>query len=168
VLRVELLGKSHDRAGFDSGVPALDRYLRETARQHIQKGIAKTFVLVDESAVLPKPVLGFFTVSLCQVVCEGVPPKWARKLPPQIPAMRLGRLAVLRTRQGEGLGRVLLVEAITKVASVADAAGGIGLFVDAKDEAAARFYARFGFEPTPTGALTLFLPMATLRQFLDG
>ena len=164
--RIEPLGSSHDRGGFDCGVTPLNRYLRETARQHIARGIAKTFVLVEEAAVAPKPVLGFFTVSLCQVLGDDVPSKWTKKLPDQIPAMRLGRLAVARTRQGEGLGKVLLVAAIYTVASVADAAGGIGLFVDAKTEAAAAFYARFGFEPTATRPLTLFMPMDTLRRLL--
>jgi GNAT superfamily N-acetyltransferase len=112
-------------------------------------------------------VLGFFTISLCQVLGDDVPSKWAKKLPDQIPAMKLGRLAVARARQGEGLGKVLLVEAIYKVGSVADTAGGIGLFVDAKNAAAAAFYARFGFEPTPTQPLTLFMPMETLRRLLD-
>jgi len=165
VLKIEPLGSSHDRTAFDCGVPALNRYLRETARQHIAKGIAKTFVLVEDTDGTLKPVLGFFTMSLCQVLASDIPPKWAKRLPRQIPAMRLGRLAVARARQREGLGKVLLVEAIHKVAAVASAAGGIGLFVDAKDQAAADFYSHFGFEPTPTEPLTLFMPMDTVRRF---
>ena len=165
MLKIEPLGSSHDRTGFDCGVPALNRYLRETARQHIAKGIAKTFVLVEDTDGTLKPVLGFFTMSLCQVLASAIPPKWAKRLPRQIPAMRLGRLAVARARQREGLGKVLLVEAIYKVAAVASAAGGIGLFVDAKDQAAADFYSHFGFEPTPTEPLTLFMPMDTVRRF---
>jgi len=164
VLKIEPLGSSHDRTAFDCGVPALNRYLRETARQHIAKGIAKTFVLVEDTDGTLKPVLGFFTMSLCQVLASDIPPKWAKRLPRQIPAMRLGRLAVARARQREGLGKVLLVEAIHKVAAVASAAGGIGLFVDAKDQAAADFYSHFGFEPTPTEPLTLFMPMDTVRR----
>ena len=164
MLRIEPLGSSHDRGGFDCGVAALDRYLRETARQHVAKGIAKTFVLVEDTADPPKAILGFFTLSLCQVFASDVPEKWAKKLPREIPAMRLGRLAVARARQHEGLGRILLVEAIYKVAAVASAAGGIGLFVDAKDQAAAAFYSRFGFEATPTQPLTLFMPVQTVRR----
>ncbi|MEO6028938.1 MAG: GNAT family N-acetyltransferase [Candidatus Binatia bacterium] len=167
MLRIEPLGSNHDRAGFDCGVPALNRYLRETARQHVAKGIARTFVLVDDRVGTPKPVHGFFTLSLCQVLADEVPPKWAKKLPRQIPAMRLGRLAVARTHQREGFGKILLVEAIYKVASVASAAGGIGLFVDAKNPAAADFYTRFGFEPTPTEPLTLFMPMDTVRRLVQ-
>jgi GNAT superfamily N-acetyltransferase len=164
VLRIEPLGSSHDRAGFDCGVIALNRYLRETARQHVAKGIAKTFVLVEDTDSEPRPVLGFFTLSLCQVLATDVPPKWAKKLPRKIPAMRLGRLAVARAHQREGLGKILLVDAIYKVAAVASAAGGIGLFVDAKDERAAEFYSRFGFEATPTEPLTLFMPVQTVRR----
>lgn len=166
MLRIELLDAAHDRAGFDCGVEPLNRYLQQIARQHLAKGISKTFVLVAESSAPPKAVLGFFTLSLCQVLGEDVPPEWAKKLPAQIPALRLGRLAVARSRQGEGFGKTLLVEAIQRVAAVAELAGGIGLFVDAKDDRAAAFYARFGFEPTPGGPLTLFLPMETLRRFV--
>ena len=122
-------------------------------------------MLVDERAAAPKPVLGFFTISLCQVLGQQLPVKWAKKLPEQIPAMRLGRLAVTRAQQGAGFGKVLLVEALHRIARVADLAGGVGLFVDAKDEAAAAFYARFGFEPTPSSPLTLFMPTETIRQF---
>ncbi len=165
MLKVELLDATHGRRGFDCGVEALNRYLQQIARQHIAKGISKTFVLVEEHAAAPKPVLGFFTISLCQVLGQQVPAKWAKKLPGQIPAMRLGRLAVARTQHGAGYGKALLVEALHRIARVADLAGGIGLFVDAKDEAAAAFYAHFGFEPTPSGPLTLFMPTETIRQF---
>ena len=166
MLKVELLDSAHHRAGFDCGVEPLNRYFHQIARQHISKGISKTFVLVDESSSEPKPVLGFFTISLCQVLGQQVPAKWAKKLPEQIPAMRLGRLAVARTQHGAGYGKALLVEALHRIARVADLAGGIGLFVDAKDKAAAAFYVRFGFEPTPSSPLTLFMPTETIRQLV--
>ena len=165
MLKVEPLDATHDRAGFDCGAEPLNRYLQQVARQHIAKGVSKTFVLVEEKALAPKPILGFFTISLCQVFGEQVPAKWSKKLPEQIPAMRLGRLAVALDHQGSGLGKALLAEALFRIARVAEIAGGIGLFVDAKNEAAAAFYARFGFLSTPSGPLTLFMPAETIRQF---
>jgi GNAT superfamily N-acetyltransferase len=168
VLKVEPLDGSHDRAGFDCGEEPLNRYLQQIARQHIAKGISKTFVLVEEGSHVPKPVLGFFTVSLCQVSGEQIPAKWSKKLPEQmIPAMRLGRLAVALDRQGSGLGKALVAEALFRAARVAEIAGGIGLFVDAKNETAAAFYAGFGFHPTPSAPLTLFMPAGTIRQFVS-
>lgn len=161
--KIEALTSTHDRGGFDCGVDALNRYLRQIAGQHATKGVSKTFVLVDDSAPPPKSVLGFFSISLCQIVTSDLPNKWAKRLPAYIPAMRLGRLGVAKSRQGEGLGKILLIEAMMRVASVADIGGGVGLFVDAKDAGAAAFYAKFGFEPLHGAPLTLFLPMATLR-----
>ena len=166
MLKAELLDATHDRAGFDCGVEPLNRYLQQIARQHITKGISKTYALVEESALPPKAIAGFFTISLCQVFVQEVPAKWAKKLPDHITAMKLGRLAVARHQHGRGVGKALLAEVLFKVAQVADIAGGIGLFVDAKDENAAAFYAHFGFEPTPTTPLALFMPMETIKQFI--
>jgi len=163
VLRIEPLAATHDRGGFDCGVEALNRYLQQIAGQHLTKGVSMTFVLVDEGALSPKPVLGFFSLSLCEVVSRDLPARWAKRLPDRIPAMRLGRLAVAKSRQGDGFGRILLVDAMMRVVAVADTAGGIGLFVDAKDDRVAAFYAKYGFQPLPDAPLTLFIPMATLR-----
>jgi len=166
VLKIELLDATHDRAGFDCGTEPLNRYFQQIARQHVAKGISKTYVMVEEFSTSPKAVLGFFTLSLCQVLGQEVPARWLKKLPGQIPAMKLGRLAVAKQKHGHGFGKSLLVEALFKVVQVADIAGGIGLFVDAKDEKAVAFYGRFGFEPTSTGSLTLFMPMETIKQFV--
>ncbi|MDE2346592.1 MAG: GNAT family N-acetyltransferase, partial [Gammaproteobacteria bacterium] len=88
----------------------------------------------------------------------------ARRYPRLIPAARLARLAVTQTRQRSGLGRLLLVDAMRRCLAVAESVGIIGLFVDAKDEAAARYYAQYGFIPLPDQPLTLFLSMDNLRQ----
>ena len=45
-------------------------------------------------------------------------------------------------------------------------AGGLGLFVDAKDDAARTYYERFGFLPLPDNPLQLFLPLSTIQEAL--
>ena len=45
-------------------------------------------------------------------------------------------------------------------------AGGIGLFVDAKDQEAKRYYEQFGFVSLPSNELELFLPVKTIQQAL--
>jgi hypothetical protein len=45
-------------------------------------------------------------------------------------------------------------------------AGGIGLFVDAKDQDAKRYYEQFGFVPMPANELELFLPVKTIHEAL--
>jgi len=166
VIKIELLTKSHDRDGFDCGSEPLNAFLKQTARQHAARGISQTFVLVDEQAAEPKPILGFFSLNICQVKPESLSPEEAKKLPRQISAVRLGRLAVARDQQRKGLGKILLVGAMTRFLEIFDRAGGIGLFVDAKDQEAKRYYERFGFLSLPASELELFLPVKTIQEAL--
>ena len=45
-------------------------------------------------------------------------------------------------------------------------AGGIGLFVDAKDQDAKCYYEQFGFVSLPSNELELFLPVKTIQEAL--
>lgn len=164
--KIEPLAKIHDREGFDSGSEPLNVFLKQTARQHAKRGISRTFVLVEDNALEPKPILGFFSLNLCQIKSESLSQEEAKKLPRNVSAVRLGRLAVARTFQGQGLGRVLLVAAMKRFLEIFNTAGGIGLFVDAKDHKAKSFYEHFGFVPLPSNELELFLPVTTLQEAL--
>lgn len=163
---VELLSRKHDREHFDCGSKPLNAYFRQTARQHIERGISRTFVLVEHGATSPKPVLGYFTLNLCQLKAERLPTELANRLPREVAGIKLGRLAVSHERQRQGLGRILLVAAMQKVLDVFQSAGGIGLFVDAKDETAKRYYERFGFVALPDNPMLLFLPLQVIHDLL--
>jgi ribosomal protein S18 acetylase RimI-like enzyme len=162
---IELLEKRHDCDDFDCGSEALNQFLRQTARQHIQKGISRTFVLVDTEQ--PNIIMGFFTLSLCEVRSATLSPQLAKKYPLQIPAVKLARLAVAQTFQCKGLGEILMVEAMQRAVIVADNAGGIDLFVDAKDAAAKVYYENYGFTSLEDNSLVMFLPLSTLYQNLN-
>lgn len=164
--KIEPLAQSHDRDGFDCGSEPLNLFLKQTARQHAERGISRTFVLVDEDAVAPKPILGFFALNICQVKSESLTPQEAKKLPRDVSAVRLGRLAVAKACQRQGIGRTLLVAAMGKFMEIFNTAGGIGLFVDAKDQDAKRYYEQFGFVSLPANELELFLPVKTMQEAL--
>lgn len=163
-MQVVLLARDHDRPGFDCGVPELNRFLKATARQHNDKGISRTFVLTDEQN--PRAILGFFTLTICEVNIKEVPAAYAKKYPSQhgLPAVRLARLAVSVKERGKRYGEALLGEAVHRTATIAGQAGLVGLFVDAKDEAAKHFYEKYGFVATNDRPRQLFLPMTTLLQ----
>ncbi len=165
--KIEPLAKSHDRESFDCGSQPLNLFLKQTARQHARRGISRTLVLVDEAAAEPKPILGFFALNLCQIKSESLPPDEAGKLPRDVSGVRLGRLAVARECHGQGLGKILLVAALKKFLEIFNTAGGIGLFVDAKDQKARAFYEHFGFVSLPSNELELFLPVATIQEALS-
>jgi len=166
VNRIELLSQSHDREGFDCGSEPLNSFLKQTARQHAQRGISRTFVLVDATAVSPKPIPGYFALNICQVKSESLTPQEAKKLPRNVSGVRLGRLAVSRAHQRQGIGKTLLVAAMGKFMEIFNTAGGIGLFVDAKDQNAKRYYERFGFVSLPSNELEMFLPVRTIQEAL--
>jgi GNAT superfamily N-acetyltransferase len=167
VLKLEPLAKSHDRDGFDCGSDPLNLFLKQTAWQHAERGISRTFVLVDEDAPPLKPVFGFFSLNLCQIKSETMPAAEAKRLPREAGAVRLGRLAVHLEHQGQGLGKMLVMGAMRKFMEIFRTAGGIGLFVDAKDANARQFYEKFGFIPIPPNDLELFLPVKTIEEAVD-
>ena len=162
MLSIEPLGPRHDREGFDCGSAELNDYLKKTARQHVEKGLSKTFVLVDDGE--PERILGFLTLTVCEVQAQTLPPKLAKKYPQHVPAAKLARLAVAKGRQRAGLGKLMMVHALQQAIRVSDSVGIIGFFVDAKDENAGRYYEQYGFVALPDNPLKLFLPLATLKR----
>jgi len=161
---IELLDKFHNREQFDCGSEALNKFLRQTARQHIQKGISRTFVLIDSDR--PQEIIGFFTLTLCEIRIEKLPPQLAKKYPSRVPGVKLARLAVAKNWQRQGIGEILMVEAMQRALLVAQNAGGIGLFVDAKDEAASAYYSRYGFVSLEDSPQEMFLPLSTIESIL--
>ena len=159
-LHVEPLGSHHDRASFASGVEPLDRYLRSQASQDARKNMAAPFVLV-----LPDGAIGgYYTLSATAVKLADLPDQTARRLPryPLVPATLLGRLAVDRRFQGKGYGRFLLADALYRVAR--NEIASFAVIVDAKDEAARRFYERESFLPFADQPMKLFRPVADIKQ----
>lgn len=165
MLLIEELGKQHDRKNFDCGEVALNAFLQTLARQQQEKGISKTFVLVDHSK--PKVILGYFSLTACEVVSENLPPALAKKYPARAPGAKLARLAIDRRQQRKGYGQILMVEAMKKTLVVAENIGIIGFFVDAKNHDARVYYGQFGFISFRERPLEMFLPLATLRQAIE-
>ena len=62
------------------------------------------------------------------------------------------------------MGEFLPVDALKRVAAASQTIGVYAVIVDALHEAAAAFYAAYGFAPLAGRPLTLFLPLATVKQ----
>jgi GNAT superfamily N-acetyltransferase len=78
----------------------------------------------------------------------------------------LARLAIDRTEHGAGLGRTMLVDALSRAMIASDAIGARAILVHAIDEDAVTFYRKFGFEPSPLDPKQLMLLMKDLRATL--
>jgi ribosomal protein S18 acetylase RimI-like enzyme len=125
--------QKHNCAEFDCGNPKLNRYLKEQAGQDMRSHYASLFVTVEDGT---GKVLGFYTLSSTSVSVDLLPIELQRKLPkyPYVPGIRIGRLAVDSTAQGQKLGTGLVANAIIR--SISNVAEWALMEVDAKDEAA--------------------------------
>lgn len=157
-LQIVLLDEQHDRGSFTCGVEGLDRYLKTQAGQDVRRKANGVFVLSEREE--PERILGYYT--LCAMtLSQGDVPKAARKHIPRYPlvsATLIGRLAVLKDRQGQRLGVILLADALQRAFESAGTVGSSMVVVDALDEPAAGFYAAHGFVRLPD-SLRLVLPM---------
>lgn len=150
------LHDGHDRKGFDCGDDELNRWLQQVARQHKDKRVSSTFVVVADAS--STHVLGFYALNPAEVVNADLPAKLGKRLPLKVPVFRLGRLASAKSHQGRGIGEFMLFDAIDRVTRIAAEVGGVGLVVNAKP-GAIDFYRRYGFEPMADHPHHLFLPI---------
>lgn len=155
---IELLTTTHNRADFTCGHDRIDGYFRETVSQDVKRKYATCFVARE---IATDRVAGFYTLSSSNVPLNEVPAPLAKKLPryPTVPAVLIGWLGRYRDYAGQGLGDVLLFDAIKTVATAP--IGAHAIFADAIDDNAARFYTAFGFTPLVQRPRTLYLPVTT-------
>jgi ribosomal protein S18 acetylase RimI-like enzyme len=164
--RFEPLGPAHDRAAFSCGVDALDNYLRRQVGQDVRRRVALAFVLTPDG----ETVAGYYTLSQYAVELDAIPEALAAKLPkyPFVPATLIGRLAVSRRFRGQGLGELLLMDALKRCLSGSKQVASAAVIVDAKDDRAAAFYKKYGFIELPKIPKRLFLPMPTVERLFSG
>lgn len=156
------LGPAHDRATFSCGIAPLDRYIRELATQDIRRRVSNCFVAVDAAGRLA----GYYTLAATSLPLPEISPEHARRLPryTAFPACLVGRLAVDQTFRGQGIGGALLIDAIARALRAEPAI--FAMIVDAKDEAAARFYLHHGFQRFTSRPMSLYLPLAEAARRL--
>ena len=161
--REEPVARRHDRKSFDCGEPALNEYLRRYARQNHESGGAKTFAAVAPAE--PARILGYYSIGPGAIEFTRIPSRLTGRLGRyDVPVFRLGRLAVDRSVQGQGIGGELLMAAGERALAVAAKVGGLALAIDAKDEAAARWYGRFDAVPLLDDPLKLILPLSVFAE----
>lgn len=160
-LIIEPLNVTHERTSFKCDVESLDRYLKKQARQDIRRCISRVFVASRPET--PQAIVGYYTLSTLSIALNQLPQHLARKLPKHpVPAALIGRLAVKRTEQGQGIGKMLLADAVKRTMAVSDQIAIYAMVVDAIDENASRFYGRFGFTSLSDDSSRLFLPLKSI------
>jgi len=159
---IQRLAKTHDRSQFDCGQPTLNEWLKLRAGQFDRKDLSRTFVATRGDS---PAVLGYYALATHRLVFETLPPGESKGLPRlDVPVVLLGRLGVDRTVHRQGLGSLLLVDALRRAMNISEQIGVRAVEVDAIDEVAKQFYLRFGFRELLDDPRHLLMPMHEVRK----
>ena len=159
---IRRLDKSHDRTAFDCGQSLLNEWIKDRAGQFDRRDLSRTFIATRSNE---RKVVGYYAISSHRVAFEMLPDVEAKGLPRlDVPVVLIGRLAVDRSEQGQGLGSLLLVDALRRSADISEQIGIRAVEVDAMDDTARSFYLKFGFRPLLDDPRHLFLPMHEIRK----
>jgi GNAT superfamily N-acetyltransferase len=158
--RVEALNQDHNRRRFSCGDPHLDDYLQRFARQHAVSNVSRTYVANQGDVIL-----GYYSLAMSAISKAQLPERYLTRFPNfPLPVARLARLAVDTRFQSQGLGELLLADALYRCHRLAGEIGMVGVIVDAKHEKAKAYYQRFEFESLPESPLTLWLPTPAIAE----
>jgi ribosomal protein S18 acetylase RimI-like enzyme len=160
--RIEELGPDHGRSEFSCGHESLDAFLKQYASQNQKTGVSRTFVALRPGE---KFVSGYYSVAAGSLKIEDLTEEQRKRLPKYpVPVAHLGRLAVDRNAQGQGLGEYLLLDALCRIDRADRDLGIHAVEVVAIDDAAKRFYLKYGFTELKDDPHHLFMPMKTVRK----
>ena len=165
-MKIQLLQKDlHERGSFFCGVEALDDYLKKYALQDSKRNLTKVFVLEGSTS---QEVAGYYTLSPLSFSKDELGIAFSKKLPHYpIPAILLGKLAVDVAYQKQGIGTLLLMDALLRVYQASQESFGIyAVIVDAKNNKAKTFYENFGFIPFLNENSRLFLSLETVKMLI--
>lgn len=158
--RIEKLRRDHPVDGFTCGSEALDRFLVRYALINQQANASQTYLGLRDGEVI-----GFYSLVVGEVAYGNAPQRLTQGLAHHpVPIMLLARLAVSTAWQGRGIGAGLLKDAMRRTLQAADIGGIRAFAVHAEDATARGFYEHFGFAPSPTDPLHLFVLIKDLRR----
>jgi hypothetical protein len=159
----KLLAAGHDKPAFSCGNDMLDNYLHKQAKQDMKRKLSACFIFSDDD----KEIKGYYTLSGASIQRSQLPESIVRKLPPSyndLPVTLLGRLAVDIKVKRQGIGQLLLIDALRRsFETSAISIASMAIVVDPIDDDAASFYARYGFISLPDSG-RMFIAMNTVEQ----
>ena len=160
----------HKRGDFVSGVASIDNYLKLTAKKLASAHAAAIFVIVDEAG----DVIGFYALSAISIDASETSAEKNSKLFTRfaaVPATLLSMLGVDQKWQGQGLGKMLLADAMRRSLAASREVGSFCVVLDVLEdenmEKRVALYAGLGFRrcDTQTG-VRMYVTMGDLGASL--
>ncbi len=164
--RLEALNRAHPRRAFlRSGVPEVDEWLTTKALQNQEKRLSVTKALIDQTGA----IAGYFTLATGQIDFGDLPADLARQLPKRrLPVAILAWLGVSTIHQGQGLGRLLLAQALLDCHEAGKTFAFIAVVIDCVNDEARSFYQKWDFQAFPGSPYRLYLSAKQLEAMVRG
>ena len=159
---IGLLDKKHNRDDFDCGKELLTNYLKTQAGQDMKRKLSACFVLSENGT----EIQGYYTLSNNSISLSSFPEHLQKKLPKSynsIPTTLLGRLAIDKNYQGQGIGKILQIDALKRCYEISKEIGSFAVVVDPIDQEAKNFYTKYDFIKLPSSG-KMFIAVKTLQE----
>ncbi len=144
---------------------AVDEWLATRALQNQEKHLAVTKALIDQT----EGIAGYYTLATGQVDFSDLPMDLARHLPRRtLPVAILAWLGVSKNHQGQGLGRLLLAQALLDCHEAGKTFAFIAVILDCINDEARSFYQKWDFQPLPGSPYRLYLSAKQLEAMIEG
>ncbi len=154
------LSSKHDRNSFDCGVPEINRYLKEIARQDAEKDMSRTFVSPGDDQIR---ITGFYTLANSFLSFEEMPQeKKVSRYP--APVALLAQIAVDGNSQGQGIGTTLLFDAQARARDISENIGLHALILDAREESLCAYYEQYDFQRCAGESLRMYKTLTAIRR----
>lgn len=163
--RFDLLRRDHRRKDFHCGREKVDDWLATKALQHQKKNLSATKVLLGPS----EEIAGYYTLAMGQIDFGELPVEMAKSLPRRsLPVAVLAWLGVSEDFRGQGLGRLLLAQALRDCHVAGQTFAFVAVILDCLDDQAKAFYQQWDFDEVPGHPYRLFLSTKRLNAMMKG
>lgn len=161
-LKVVSISDTHNIEEFDCGDAARSTWLRERALSSSGKDNARTYVVADKDA----RVFGFYAVTVGSIIRGSLPGSLRRNAPDPVSCILLAQLGVDLSYQGQGVGRDLVMHAMTQAEKIAEIVGCRLFAVHPDRPDLVPYYKRFEFLEVATNPALMAMSMAKVRGIL--
>ncbi|MDV8065546.1 GNAT family N-acetyltransferase [Rhodococcus sp. IEGM 1366] len=160
--RVERLSDEHALDEFCCEDPDMDKWFINSSRQQDSAGGCAVHVCVNAD----ERVVGFFTLTSIEIRGDSVS-KGASSGMTIVPSTLLGRLALDGDLRGQGIGAILMLEALHATCLSTKYVASRLAVLDAKNEKLVERYKELGFNPTKTDPLRMWMRISTAKKTLE-
>lgn len=141
-VRISALDSQFDISRFNCGVHEIDSWISKKCQKACEQNKLKAFCAHLENGTT---ALGLYTLSLMFDSIDKIEARDRALYKSQFPAVYLGQLAVLRGYQNQGLGTILLLNALERAYAISRNVSFYGVALRSLNERTTVLYEKYGF-----------------------